>query len=121
MTSNKKYPPDSGDILREDVPLNGDAVPNVSGKLREHSESLNPMERLVGGPVVVLAGGIEYHGTLTGASEYSVYIKTLTGPKEIPLNRVSRICHPDDRPHLDPDTAVSREFFDDSEEPEGGE
>lgn len=99
--------------LRSNTDLNDGLKPNVTGQLREPESEKNPMQRLVGGPVVVSAGGIEYEGTLVGASEYALHIKTLTGPKEIPLDRVTKVCRPGERPHLDADSPLTREFFED--------
>ncbi len=118
MTGNGSKPPDSNppgpaEVLRGDTETGGTLKPTVIGALREPDSAKNPMQRLVGGPVVVLAGGIEYEGTLVGASEYALHIKTLTGPKEIPLDRVTKVCRPGERPHLDADSPLSREFFED--------
>jgi len=100
--------------LRPDTDIADGRRPNISGSLRDPEAEKNPMQRLVGGPVFVMAGGIEYEGILVGASEYALHIKTLTGPKEIPLDRVTKVCHPGDRPHLDADSPLSREFFEET-------
>jgi len=123
MSSGK--PPDSkppAGNLRDDQPLAEGSPPNVTGAISPPAGEKNPVQRLMNGPVVVWAGGIEYHGTLTGADEESLWIMTQSGPKQIPFGRVNKVFHPDHRETLDSNSPLSREFFEDDtdKDPDSG-
>ncbi len=110
---DKKRPPPELRGSGPSAPPAALGVPIVTGRVEPEKE-LNPFNRLVNGPVIVMAGGIEYEGTLTGADERLLYLQMLSGPKAIALEAVTSVRHPDDKgPTLDKVDEVNREFFED--------